>query len=99
MEHRRETISAFVAVVIVALARSWPLVACTAPCMVDFAAWEGADQPLLHLSFTDTRLNAWILAWVQHAITTAPLAMFDANIFHPTRDILAGSEHLFGLAL
>lgn len=67
--------------------------------MVDFARLEGGDQPLVHLSFADGQLNAWIIAWVQHALATAPLSLFDANIFHPTPGILAGSEHLLGLAI
>ena len=43
----------------------------------------------------DTLLNAWILAWVPHALLTQPLHLFDANIFFPSRDALAFSEHLF----
>jgi len=50
----------------------------------------------------DTALNAWILAWVAHRLPTAPLALFDANIFYPEPRTLAFSEHmvvqgLFGL--
>jgi hypothetical protein len=70
--------------------------------MVDFervTRWEAADQSLLHLTVSDGQLNAWIIAWVQHALATAPFSLFDANIFHPTPGILAGSEHLIGLAI
>jgi hypothetical protein len=42
----------------------------------------------------DTLLNAWILAWVPHALVTQPWHLFDANIFFPARDTLAFSEHL-----
>lgn len=42
----------------------------------------------------DTALNAWIIAWVSHALTTAPLHLFDANIFYPEPRTLAFSEHL-----
>lgn len=46
----------------------------------------------------DPFINAWILDWVYHAVTTdAPL--WDANIFHPARSTLAFSENLFGIAL
>ncbi len=99
MSRRAALRAAFGSVLLVALARAWPLFTCPAPCMVDFARLEGADQPLLHLSVGDGHLNAWIIAWVQHALATAPLSLFDANIFHPTPGILAGSEHLLGLAL
>jgi hypothetical protein len=37
--------------------------------------------------------NLWILGWVYHALTTDPLALFDANIFYPARDTLALSNH------
>ncbi len=42
----------------------------------------------------DTYLNQWILAWVAHIVPRDPLALFDANIFHPEPDTLAYSEHL-----
>ncbi|RMF19538.1 MAG: hypothetical protein D6760_13010, partial [Deltaproteobacteria bacterium] len=47
----------------------------------------------------DVRLNAWILAWVQHALLDHPLALYDANAFWPAPHTLVGSEHLLGLAL
>ena len=34
----------------------------------------------------------WNVSWVAHALTTAPLELFDANIFHPHTDTLAYSE-------
>jgi hypothetical protein len=46
----------------------------------------------------DTRLNAWALAWVDHAVLDrAPV--FDANIFFPAPNALAYSEHLLGISL
>jgi len=47
----------------------------------------------------DPLLNTWILAWDTHALLTAPLNLFDANIFHPLPNTLAYSEHLFSTAL
>ena len=44
----------------------------------------------------DVYLTAWILAWDQHALTTAPLSLFDANIFYPTSQSLAFTDHLLG---
>jgi hypothetical protein len=47
----------------------------------------------------DARLIVWILAWDVHALTTRPLGLFQANIFHPAPDMLTGSEHFLGNAL
>lgn len=40
----------------------------------------------------DARFSVWNVAWVAHALTTAPPAVFDANIFHPHPRSLAFSE-------
>ena len=45
----------------------------------------------------DPLLTTWILAWDVHALRTAPLRFFDANMFHPHRWALAYTEHLLGL--
>jgi hypothetical protein len=47
----------------------------------------------------DTRLFLWTLGWDAHALGTAPLSIFDANIFHPEPRTLAYSEHQIGSAL
>jgi hypothetical protein len=39
------------------------------------------------------------MAWVRHALAHDPRALFDGNAFHPYRDSLAFSEHLFVPAL
>jgi uncharacterized protein DUF6044 len=49
--------------------------------------------------FGDPLLNAWALAWTPHALVTAPLSLFDANIFFPERTTLALSETLVFPAL
>src|SRR5262249_30435829 len=41
----------------------------------------------------DARLHIWILAWVAHAIATAPARLLDANINYPAPRQLTGSEH------
>lgn len=51
-----------------------------------------ADNP-------DTHLFLWTLAWDVHAFTSQPLAIFDANIFHPYLGTLAYSENLLGSAV
>ncbi len=45
----------------------------------------------------DPLLTVWILAWDVHALTTAPLRLLDANIFHPHRWTLVYTDHLLGL--
>lgn len=47
----------------------------------------------------DARLIIWTLAWDNHAVLDRAPSLFDANIFHPAKDALAYSEHLFGISL
>jgi hypothetical protein len=47
----------------------------------------------------DPLLNAWILDWDWWGTLHQPLALFDANAFHPARDSLAFSENLYGVAM
>jgi hypothetical protein len=47
----------------------------------------------------DPFFASWALAWDCHAMTTHPLGIFDANIFHPHRQALAYSEHMIGEAV
>lgn len=47
---------------------------------------------------SDTTLNTWIIAWQAHVLPRAPLALFDAPIFHPLPNALALSEILWPLA-
>ena len=42
----------------------------------------------------DGLLNAWIVAWVGHALVTNPLELFNTNIFYPYTNTLAYSEIL-----
>lgn len=44
----------------------------------------------------DSRLNAYIDAWVTHSLTTRPSQLFDTNMFYPARNTLALSENLLG---
>jgi hypothetical protein len=83
----------------VTLWRYAPLLRCIGGCFVDFETLRGPTAPLLHLQYADTRLNAWILAWVQHALVGNPRSVFDANVLYPAPDPLVGSEHLLGLAV
>jgi hypothetical protein len=47
----------------------------------------------------DPFINIWILDWDWWATLHQPLALFDANAFHPARYALAFSENLCGVAL
>lgn len=68
------------------------LLAFTFPVSLDPGSRTFAQGP-------DTRLYLWTLGWDLHALKTAPLSIFDANIFFPETQTLAYSEHLIGAAL
>ncbi len=40
----------------------------------------------------DGRWSIWVVSWVAHALTTDPVGVYQANIFHPQRNALAFSE-------
>lgn len=73
------------AALLLAIVHTWPLA--TAPWRVSLN-YNG-----------DVMLNEWIVAWIQHQLPRAPQALFQANIFHPARDVLAFSEPLIVPAL
>ncbi len=64
-------------------------------------AWPFSVTPASSVLWAgpDTELFLWTLAWDVHAFTAQPLAIFDANIFHPLRHTLAYSENLIGSAI
>jgi hypothetical protein len=82
---RNRRLAALAFFVALTVAHTWPL--------------ASAPGTLSRNDNADAQLNAWILAWVPHAIATQPLHLFDANIFHPDRRTLAYSEHLVVPAL
>jgi hypothetical protein len=47
----------------------------------------------------DPRLVIWILGWNNHVVLDGVPSLFDANMFHPERNTLALTEHLFGVSL
>lgn len=47
----------------------------------------------------DGRWSIWVVSWVAHSLTTAPLGLYDANIFYPHRYTLAFSEANLGAGL
>ena len=70
---------------LLALVHTWPLA--TAP------GWLSRNDN------ADTVHHEWILAWDAHQLLSDPWHLFDANVFHPLRDTLAFSDHLFVQAL
>src|SRR5438067_10226921 len=60
--------------------------------------WQHLDDTLPG-DAGDPVLNAYILAWDGHALSTEPLQLFDAGFFYPLRNTLAYTENLTGNAL
>lgn len=77
----------------------WSAVVLVLVAVVVLATWPQAIQLRRVTDFGDPLLNTWTLAWVAHALTTAPAALFDANIFHPEAGTLAYSESMLIPAL
>jgi hypothetical protein len=74
----------FLAFLALAIALTWPLA--------------------LHLNTAvadrgDPLLTAWIIDWVCHSLTHAPLHLYDAPIYYPAHFPLAYSENLVGIAM
>src|SRR4029453_10400238 len=63
--------------------------------------WPLASDPgvLSRNDNGDTALIEWTLAWDAHQVVRAPWNLFEANIFYPSHDTLAFSEHLFTLGM
>lgn len=64
--------------VALSIAHTWPL--------------ASAPATLSRNDNKDTVLNTWAIAWVAHALVTAPSRVLDGNIFHPERHTLAFSD-------
>lgn len=84
MNTTRQHAIAFLLFVLLAVAMTWPL----ARVLDRAVAYPG-----------DPYINTWILDWDWYATFHRPLSLFDANIFYPSRDSLAFSENLYGIAL
>jgi hypothetical protein len=80
----KRELAAFAFFLALAVALTWPLAL-----HLDTAVPDRGD-PLL---------NAWIIDWVCHALTHAPLDLYDAPIYHTGRYPLAYSENMVGIAL
>jgi hypothetical protein len=67
-----------------ALAITWPLASHLTTALADLG---------------DPFVNMWIIDWVGHALTHAPLHLYDSPIYYPGHLSLAYSENLVGIAL
>jgi hypothetical protein len=74
----RDALFAISLAFVLAVALTWPL-----------AARLGSAG---RIDSGDGRHGVWNVAWVAHALTTAPSTLFDANIFFPHDNALAFSE-------
>lgn len=55
--------------------------------------WPVAAHLATHTSFRrDALLQVWVARWVQHALVTDPLHLYDANIFYPLDQTLAYTD-------
>ena len=70
--------------------------------LVTWLTWPLARHLATHLPNTvltcqsDTLLITWALAWMSHALVTAPWTLADANIYHPAPHALFYGEAGFG---
>jgi hypothetical protein len=80
LTRRAQTLAAAGVLAVLAVVHTWPLA--TAP------------ATLSRFDNADAQLNAWIVAWIGHALHAQPLRLFDANIFFPEPRSLAFSEPL-----
>ena len=67
-----------------AIAMTWPL---------------ALHLPTALADLGDPFVNMWIIDWVCHALTHAPLHLYDSPIYYPGHLSLAYSENLVGVAL
>lgn len=64
----------------------------TAPWLPHLGSRIPDPAPGHDINAADARIVVWAMAWQAHALTTDPSAFFDANVFHPARGMLTGSD-------
>jgi hypothetical protein len=74
-----ETLAALAVAIAVAAVLTWPLVA-------------GIDRAS-RLDNGDALWGMWAISWVARTLVVDPADVFNANVFHPHRGVLAVSEH------
>ena len=77
----RRSLVALALFIVLAVAHTWPL--------------ASAPGTLSRNDTADTVLHEWTLAWIAHQLPRDPVHLFDTNIFHPEKNTLAYSDHLF----
>ena len=60
-------------------------------------SWPLASDPaqLSRVDNDDWAQNTWTLSWEAHILPRNPRRLFDGTIFHPERNTIAYSEHMF----
>jgi hypothetical protein len=84
---RRSSLLVLPGYILVAVVALWPVV-----------TRFGSAIPASHGPF-DPPFQAFLLGWDWHALTTAPLRIFDAPIFHPEPRTLTYMDHMIGETL
>jgi hypothetical protein len=77
------------------VAFTWPLVRDLTHALPDPVGILG---PMGWAYVQDIQHHAWGLSWLARVLTTNPLALYDAPIFHPAPHALAYTEHFLGHA-
>lgn len=80
-----KTIGVLVLFVLLSLGMTYPLIS-----KIDSCVFHDLGDPLV---------IDWTLAWDIHQLSQNPFNLFEANIFYPSRHVLAYSEHFLGEAL
>jgi hypothetical protein len=74
------------------------LIAIAATVLLTYPLAFGITE-LGRVRLNDGRWSIWVVAWVAHALTTNPLGLYEANIFHPHSHALALSEPNIGAGI
>jgi hypothetical protein len=83
----RFTAAGFLAYTVMAVAYTYPLI-------------THLGTGFLHgIDYYDSFQQAWVVAWVQHALLTNPLSLYDAPIFYPTKSALAYIDTMLPAAI
>jgi Dolichyl-phosphate-mannose-protein mannosyltransferase len=79
-------------VTLTARAQTWIVTLCYAILTI-IMTWPLAAHLMTHAhGHYDVYFNMWRVAWIAHALTTAPFRLFDANIFYPEPRTLTYSD-------
>lgn len=71
----------------------------TAPFLPHLGSRIPDPAPGHDINAADARIVVWAMAWEARALATDPSSFFDANVFHPARGMLTGSDTFLTPAL